>query len=382
MTENREDDRIRSAMNRTMSGLEGNPYLARRVIAASKGEVKVKKKISAVTVLVIALMLTSVTALALQLSGWRIADYIRNVDEGSIPDDFESGFNQDLTLDVENVRFHVRDAYAAGNKIILVTEACCLENDKTMVLPSEDFCDPNISHARQYIKELAGVDDEITLSDYAKQKGLSMIHVYVNAQQKDTYPIVSGDEWIENDTTLVSITSADYLEPVNGTVEVEWEVGVYHDQSDEPLETKTLNFQLPVENVKKIQLDVHQPVMAEGIPVSLDRVVLMPTRLETQVELFYHTDSRQSAEQLLKYRFKAIDPTSLKFANAGSNSDGPEILSTEGQSVYFHDAWTISSSLEKDALYLQFLPVYSWPDEREEGLPDAQTIKIDITEED
>ena len=31
-----------------------------------------------------------------------------------------------------------------------------------------------------------------------------------------------------------------------------------------------------VENVKKIQLDVHQPVMAEGIPVSLDRVVLMP----------------------------------------------------------------------------------------------------------
>lgn len=382
MTENREDDRIRSAMNRTMSGLEGNPYLARRVIAASKGEVKVKKKISAVTVLVIALMLTSVTALALQLSGWRIADYIRNVDEGSIPDDFESGFNQDLTLDVENVRFHVRDAYAAGNKIILVTEAYCLENDTTMVLPSEDFCDPNIMHARQYIKEQAGVDDEITLSDYAKQKGLSMIHVYVNAQQKDTYPIVSGDEWIENDTTLVSITSADYLEPVNGTVEVEWEVGVYHDQSDEPLETKTLNFQLPVENVKKIQLDVHQPVMAEGIPVSLDRVVLMPTRLETQVELFYHTDSRQSAEQLLKYRFKAIDPTSLKFANAGSNSDGPEILSTEGQSVYFHDAWTISSSLEKDALYLQFLPVYSWPDEREEGLPDAQTIKIDITEED
>ena len=382
MTENREDDRIRSAMNRTMSGLEGNPYLARRVIAASKGEVKVKKKISAVTVLVIALMLTSVTALALQLSGWRIADYIRNVDEGSIPDDFESGFNQDLTLDVENVRFHVRDAYAAGNKIILVTEAYCLENDTTMVLPSEDFCDPNIMHARQYIKELAGVDDEITLSDYAKQKGLSMIHVYVNAQQKDTYPIVSGDEWIENDTTLVSITSADYLEPGNGTVEVEWEVGVYHDQSDEPLETKTLNFQLPVENVKKIQLDVHQPVMAEGIPVSLDRVVLMPTRLETQVELFYHTDSRQSAEQLLKYRFKALDPTSLKFANAGSNSDGPEILSTEGQSVYFHDAWTISSSLEKDALYLQFLPVYSWPDEREEGLPDAQTIKIDITGED
>ena len=43
MTENREDERIKSALNRTMSGLEGNPYLARRVVAASEGEVKVKR---------------------------------------------------------------------------------------------------------------------------------------------------------------------------------------------------------------------------------------------------------------------------------------------------------------------------------------------------
>ena len=79
MTENREDERIKSALNRMMSGFEGNPYLARRVVAASKGEVKVKKKFSIVTVLAIALMMISVTALALELSGWKIADYIRNV---------------------------------------------------------------------------------------------------------------------------------------------------------------------------------------------------------------------------------------------------------------------------------------------------------------
>ena len=29
-----------------MSGLVGNPYLARRVVAASEGELKVKKKLS------------------------------------------------------------------------------------------------------------------------------------------------------------------------------------------------------------------------------------------------------------------------------------------------------------------------------------------------
>ncbi|MBQ6232890.1 MAG: hypothetical protein IJJ80_05230 [Clostridia bacterium] len=383
MTEDREDERIRSAMTRTMSGLVGNPYLARRVVDASKGEVKVKKKLSVVTVLVVTLMLTSMTALALQLSGWKIADYIRNVDEGEIPNDFESGFSQNLTLDVEGVRFHVRDAYAAGNKIILVTEASCLENDTTMILPSESFCDPNIRHASQYIKELNGVDDETTLSEYARQKGLSMVHVYVNAMQKETYPIVSGDDWIENDTTLVSITSANYLEPKDGTVEVEWEVGVFDNSNDESLITKTLVFQLPVENVQPIEIDVQKDVVAGDSRVTLDRIVLMPTKLETQVELFYHTDGRQSAEQLLEYRFIAIDSSSLDFMNIGSNSDGPEIMGEEGQRVYLHDAWTIGGSLETDTLYLQLLPVYTWAKEgtdRNRGLSDVQIIEINITD--
>ncbi|MBQ8137589.1 MAG: hypothetical protein IJ174_09165 [Clostridia bacterium] len=385
MTENREDERIRAALNRTMSGLEGNPYLARRIASASEGEVKMKKKISLAMVLVIALLLTTVTALALQLSDWKIADYIRNVDEGNVADDFESGFHQNLALDVGGVRFHVRDAYASGNKIILVTEARCLENDQTMILPSESICDPDVTPARQYVKELAGVDDEITLSEYAKQKGLSMIHVYVNAQQKDTYPIVSCDDWIENDTTLVSITSAYQLQPENGMANVEWEVGVFDPSSDESLITKTLVFQLPVENVQPIEIDVQKDVMAGDIRVSLDRIVLMPTRLETQAELFYHTTSEASAEDLLEYRFVAVDPSTFDFVDAGSNSDGPEILGKENQTVSLHDAWTLGNPLKTDALYLQLLPVYTWAKEgveMEQGLKDAPIIKITIPEQD
>ena len=385
MTENREDERIKSALNRTMSGLEGNPYLARRVIAASEGEKKVKKKFSIVMVLIILLLSTTGTALALEMSGWKIADYIRNVSAGKVDDHFETGFKQDLTLDIEGVRFHVRDAYAAGNKIIIVTEASCLDNATTMILPSKEICDPDVTPARQYIKELASVDDEITLSEYAKQKGLSMLHVFVDARQKGTYPIVTGDDWIENDTMLVSITSADSLEPEDGSVEVEWEVGVIDYSSDGPLETKTLYFHLPVENAREIEVNVNQTVMAGDIQTSLDRIILMPTSLDTQVELFYHTDSEQSAEQLLEYRFVAVDPSSLGFADAGSFSNGPEILGTEDQNVYLHDAWTLGGTLETDTLYFQLLPVYTWAkegEERNQGLSDVQIIEINITEKD
>ena len=383
MTENREDARIRSALNRTMSGLEGNPYLARRVVAASEGEVKVKKKFSVAMVLTVALLLISVPAVALQLGGWKIADYIRNASGGKVDERFESGFHQELTLDIAGVRFHVRDAYAAGNKIITVTEARCLDSDTTMILPSREICDPDVTPARLYIKELAGVDDEITLSEYARQKGLSMIHVWINAQQKGTYPIVTGDDWIENDTTLVSITSANELKSEDGAVEVEWEVGVIDYSSDGPMETKTLDFQLPVEEAREMEMDVRKTVLAGDIPVSLDRVVLMPTRLDTQVELFYHADSGASAKQLLEYRFIAVDPCSLDFVAAGSYSDGPEILGTEDQRIYLHDAWTIGDPLEGDTLYLQLLPVYTWAkegDERDQGLKDAPIIEINIPE--
>ena len=385
MTENREDERIRSALDRTMSGLEANPYLARRVIAASEGEVKVKKKFSIVMVLIVVLSLTSVSALALHMSGWKIADYIRNVTKGNVSDDFVSGFDQDLTADIEGVRFHVRDAYAAGRKIITVTEVTCPDNDKTMILPSEIICDPDVTPARQYIKELAGVDDEITLSEYARQKGLSIIHVYVNARQKGTYPIVTGDDWIENDTTLVCITSADYLKAEDGAVDVEWEVGINDDSSDAPLVTRTLDFRMPVENVQEIGIDVQKAVKAGDISLSLDRVVLMPTSLDTQVELFYHTDSVQSAEQLMGYRFIAVAPSTLDFADGGSASSGPEILAAEEQGVYLHDAWTLSGATETDTLYLQLLPVYAWAKEgieRDRGLPDMPVIEISIPGQD
>ena len=383
MTERREDERIKSALNRTMSGLEGNPYLARRIVAASEGEGKVKKKIPIVLVLIIALLLTTGTALALELSGWKIADYIRNVGQGKVDESFESGFQQDLTIDMEGVRFHIRDAYAAGNKLITVTEACCLNNDTTMILPSREICDPHVTPAWLYVKELAGVDEKITLSEYARQKGLSMIHVYVDAKQKGTYPIVTGDDWIENDTTLVSITSANDLKPEDGAVEVEWEVGVIDYSNDGPIGTKTLDFQLPVESAQEIEMDVRKTVLAGDIPVSLDRVVLTPTRLDTQVELFYHADSGVSAKQLLEFRFIAVDPSSLDFVDAGSYSDGPEILDAEDQSVYLHDAWTIGGPLDMNKLYLQLLPVYTWAkegDERNQGLKDVQIIEINISE--
>ena len=85
----------------------------------------------------------------------------------------------------------------------------------------------------------------------------------------------------------------------------------------------------------------------------------------------------------MEFRFIAVDPSSLDFVDAGSYSDGPEILDAEDQRAYLHDAWTIGGPLDRNKLSLQLLPVYTWAKEgveRNQGLKDVQIIEINISE--
>ena len=62
-----ERERIHHAVDTRLSGLQGDPWLAQRVLAATKGEIRVKKKLSVGFVLVVILVLAAVTALAVAL---------------------------------------------------------------------------------------------------------------------------------------------------------------------------------------------------------------------------------------------------------------------------------------------------------------------------
>ena len=56
---------FRNAVDRRLSGLQENPFLAQRIMNAEKGEIKVKKKLTMSMVLVIVLLLIAVTAFLL-----------------------------------------------------------------------------------------------------------------------------------------------------------------------------------------------------------------------------------------------------------------------------------------------------------------------------
>lgn len=64
MDEHKQKEQVRHSVDARLSGLQGDPWLAQRVLANAKGEVKVKKKISVGLILTLVLVLAAVVALA------------------------------------------------------------------------------------------------------------------------------------------------------------------------------------------------------------------------------------------------------------------------------------------------------------------------------
>lgn len=64
MNDHKDVKKVQLALNTTFSNLKDDPWLAQKVLAKAKGEIKVKKRLSVGFVLVIALVLAAVTALA------------------------------------------------------------------------------------------------------------------------------------------------------------------------------------------------------------------------------------------------------------------------------------------------------------------------------
>jgi hypothetical protein len=89
--------RIRHAVDTRLSGLQGDPWMAQRVLANAKGEVKVKKKLSVAFILIMVFILVAVGALAAVLLSMRDI-----VEEKAVPmatqDDSENYSVEDTNL--------------------------------------------------------------------------------------------------------------------------------------------------------------------------------------------------------------------------------------------------------------------------------------------
>ncbi len=109
-------------MDRRLSAMKAEPWLAQRIIAAEGGEKPMVKKLSVSMILVIALIAVLATgALAATLGAWGIIDFAGNHYGAYIPPKYEDCIkSENTTIETESLSVTIRESYYDGS-ILRVT---------------------------------------------------------------------------------------------------------------------------------------------------------------------------------------------------------------------------------------------------------------------
>ena len=107
---------FRESMDRRLSAMKAEPWLAQRIIAAEGGEKPMAKKLSVSMILVIALIAVLATgALAATLGAWGIIDFAGNHYGAYIPPKYEDCIkSENVTAETESLSVTIRESYYDG----------------------------------------------------------------------------------------------------------------------------------------------------------------------------------------------------------------------------------------------------------------------------
>ena len=156
---------FKESMDRRLSAMKAEPWLAQRIIAAEGGEKPVAKKLSASMILVIALIVITATgALAATLGAWGIIDFAGNHYGAYIPPKYEDCIkSENVTVETESLSVTIRESYYDG--VILRVTADVVPKKPVLLLgegiaPEDPVCD--------YVPGL--VSEEITVAEAARDR--------------------------------------------------------------------------------------------------------------------------------------------------------------------------------------------------------------------
>lgn len=157
MTLRDEQEKIQKAMNEALSGLQGDPWLAQRVLKNVKGDTKMKKRLSVSAAIVIALL--SVSILALAASDWvGIGEFLGKIVGG-------------WTVNEQAIVQPLKQKYSGALLDLTVTEAYWAEDGLSIVVRADAKSDGQLPF---YSFEDGLLDEEGDITDYIEINGKKM----------------------------------------------------------------------------------------------------------------------------------------------------------------------------------------------------------------
>lgn len=118
-----EQFKVQKAMNNSLSGLQEDIWLTQRVLANAEGEEPVKRKLSALTIVVIVVLCLSMTgALAAVLGTLGIIDFAGNLSNTYVPENAaEAITHEDIKVETEHLKCTIEESFYDGKVLYLTT---------------------------------------------------------------------------------------------------------------------------------------------------------------------------------------------------------------------------------------------------------------------
>ncbi len=203
------------SLDRRLSGLQGDPWLAQRIIANEEGK-PVVKKISTSMVLVIAILAVAAAALAAGgYLGW--FDFYSNNYGIQVSDTAQRIMNDSRKTEytVGNVTFTVSETYCDGYTALASTQISLSDSTSALITGDDpyDFIGINTESGSEYAKKL-GVTPDTSWVDAAKKLGLPLYIVRTSLTMPEELRI--GDDMEGSMTSDDGMITYFCMSPLNG----------------------------------------------------------------------------------------------------------------------------------------------------------------------
>jgi hypothetical protein len=173
-------EEVQKALNRSLSGLQADPWLAQRIIA-NEEEKPVKKKISVSFVFACILVVVTMSA---ALAVGNLLPGIREM----LGLDAESGMEKkfetlDYNWETDFTTAHVREMLYDGQGAYIAIDVQKKDREDILLIPSGDR-KMTLSSSAGALGRLDAVEGE-SIAEYAERKGMSVVYFTVMAQNLD-----------------------------------------------------------------------------------------------------------------------------------------------------------------------------------------------------
>ena len=173
-------EEVQKALNRSLSGLQADPWLAQRIIA-NEEEKPVKKKISVSFVFACILVVVTMSA---ALAVGNLLPGIREM----LGLDAESGMEKkfealDYNWETDFTTAHVREMLYDGQGAYIAIDVQKKDREDILLIPSGDR-KMTLSSSASALGRLDAVEGE-SIAEYAERKGMTVVYFTVIAQNLD-----------------------------------------------------------------------------------------------------------------------------------------------------------------------------------------------------